>query len=86
MSMSDWYESDPHGDAFDDYMSGAYDVTCERCKGKRVVEGFPQFTDPAHERDYDRQMEEVEASKAMQRAEIAAEQAFERRIMGIHDY
>lgn len=24
-------------DFFDDYMGGVYDVTCERCKGRRVV-------------------------------------------------
>jgi hypothetical protein len=85
-SMEWWYENDPTGEDLDDYMSGRWDVTCEGCRGLRVVEGHPRFENPQDEKDYWRAIERQERDDAIQRAEIAAEQAFESRLMGYHDY
>ena len=81
-----WYENDPTGENLRDYIDGRYDVTCEKCRGKRVVLGHPRFENPQDEKDYWRAIERQERYDAIQRAEIAAEQAFENRLMGIRDY
>jgi hypothetical protein len=33
-----WLEGDDTGESFDNYMSGAYDVSCEECHGERVLD------------------------------------------------
>lgn len=34
--VTEWLREDP--DAFDDYMSGMYDVRCDECHGNKVVD------------------------------------------------
>lgn len=52
----DWSE-----DEFDSYMSGAYDRTCEECKGQKVID-VPTWgaVDPVLVTAYEREMHERE--------------------------
>jgi len=54
-----WEEFDEDPDFYEEYMSGAYDVECAECGGRRVV---PVLREPCRELDdYRRQIEEHRA-------------------------
>lgn len=64
------FAEDP--DFYDEYMSGTYDVTCNRCNGRTTVRVIdwdsPEITPEVHEM-YLRQEREAEEIRACQRAE-----------------
>lgn len=64
------FADDP--DFADDYMSGMYDVPCNRCSGKRVVPSvaWDVLTDEEASA-YRQQLEDDAAADAAQRAELA---------------
>ncbi len=69
ISATEFYE-DP--EFVDDYMSGAFDVTCNACGGRTTVPGvdWSQLSD-ADAEAYRKQLDEEAADLACQRAELA---------------
>lgn len=69
------------------YMSGGYDVSCERCDGQRVVLVVDQeHADPKLLALYLEGEEDSARCRAEQRAERRMEEAAERRFMGLSYY
>lgn len=62
------FDDDP--DFRDDYMSGHYDQTCNRCQGKRVV---PVVDEERADPDDLKRLDDDAADEAAYRAECAAE-------------
>lgn len=58
---------------YDDYMSGAFDVTCNCCGGRTTVPGvdWSQLSDE-HRKAYEQQLEDEANDRALMRAERMA--------------
>lgn len=69
-TASEWAEEDQ--DFREDYMSGAYDRTCEECDGQRVilVPDFDAMTEE-HKRAFEAHANELADCRAIERAERA---------------
>ena len=63
-----WDQQEP-GD-LDDYMSGAWDVTCEECHGRRVIPGEPEFDDPVEEAAYERAWKRIVYDREVEAMEL----------------
>lgn len=78
-------EMDDLGDDFrKNYFAGVYDVTCEECKGNRLVPVIDLDLIPAKDPRLTLISQALEYKKgiAQDRAEWKAEQAMERRMLG----
>lgn len=76
---SEWADLDD--DFKDDYLAGRFDRACDECSGsgKVKVPDFDRLT-PEQRAAWEEQEDERAECDAIQRAEIAAEQAFARRL------
>jgi hypothetical protein len=69
--LSTEQENDP--DFMDDYLSGKYDVPCDRCGGKRVIQEVKwDAVSEEHKHEYHRQQQWEHESRQEQLAELRA--------------
>lgn len=74
--LSEILHDDP--DFLDDYVGGVYDITCQECKGKRVVERVDDDAAiraglKAELKAYHEALEEVREAEAIERSEMRAQ-------------